>query len=68
MTAQELNRQLCALHIQYYQSGQYMLYADYAHMGLAQNRTHYHVSLASASSHTPSSCGRRGEGNSYTRK
>ncbi len=46
MTAQELNRQLCALHIQYYQSGQYMLYADYAHMGLAQNRTHYHVSLA----------------------
>ena len=24
ITAQELNRQLCALHIQYYQSGQYL--------------------------------------------
>ena len=34
VTAQELNRSLCALHIQYYQSGQYMLYAEYAHMGL----------------------------------
>ena len=34
ITAQELNRSLCALHIQYYQSGQYMLYAEYAHMGL----------------------------------
>ena len=33
ITAQELNRSLCALHIQYYQSGQYLLYADYAHMG-----------------------------------
>ena len=38
-TAQELNRLLCALHIQYYQSGQYMLYADFAHMGLAKSRT-----------------------------
>ncbi len=36
ITAQELNRSLCALHIQYYQSGQYLLYADYAHMGLAR--------------------------------
>ena len=36
ITAQELNRSLCALHIQYYQSGQYLLYADYAHMGLAK--------------------------------
>lgn len=33
ITAQELNRSLCALHIQYYQSGQYMLYAEYAHKG-----------------------------------
>ena len=41
VTAQELNRSLCALHIQYYQSGQYMLYADYAHRGLAKSRTHY---------------------------
>ena len=39
VTAQELNRSLCALHIQYYQSGQYMLYAEYAHMGLAKSRT-----------------------------
>ena len=39
ITAQELNRSLCAAHIQYYQSGQYMLYADYAHMGLAKSRT-----------------------------
>ena len=41
ITAQELNRQLCALHIQYYQSGQYLLYADYARMGLAKSRTRY---------------------------
>ena len=41
ITAQELNRSLCALHIQYYQSGQYMLYADYAHMGLAKSRTRF---------------------------
>lgn len=40
-TAQELNRALCALGIQYYQSGQYMLYAQYAHMGLAKSRTRY---------------------------
>ncbi len=41
ITAQELNRSLCTLHIQYYQSGQYMLYADYAHMGLAKSRTRF---------------------------
>lgn len=44
-TAQELNRSLCALHIQYYQSGQYMLYAEYAHMGLAKSRTRYNAFL-----------------------
>ena len=44
ITAQELNRSLCALHIQYYQSGQYMLYAEYAHMGLAKSRTRYNAS------------------------
>lgn len=38
MTAIELNRILCRRGIQYGQSGQYMLYADYARMGLAQNR------------------------------
>ena len=38
MTAIELNRILCQRGIQYGQSGQYMLYAHYARMGLAQNR------------------------------
>ena len=46
ITAQELNRSLCALHIQYYQSGQYLLYAEYAHMGLAKSRTRYQAFLA----------------------
>ena len=45
ITAQELNRSLCALHIQYYQSGQYLLYAEYAHMGLAKSRTRYQAFL-----------------------
>ena len=45
ITEQELNRSLCALHIQYYQSGQYMLYAEYAHMGLAKSRTRYNAFL-----------------------
>ena len=45
VTAQELNRSLCALHIHYYQSGQYMLYAEYAHMGLAKSRTRYNAFL-----------------------
>lgn len=43
LTAQELNRWLCAERIQYYQSGQYMLYAEYAHRGLAKSRTHFDV-------------------------
>ena len=41
MTAQELNRLLCAERVQYYQRGQYMLYAEYAHRGLAKSRTHF---------------------------
>lgn len=41
MTAQKLNRLLCAERVQYYQSGQYMLYAEYAHRGLAKSRTHF---------------------------
>ncbi len=41
MTARELNRALCSLHVQYYQSGQYLLYAHYAHQGLAKSRTRY---------------------------
>ena len=43
MTAQELNRLLCTKHVQYYQSGQYMLYAEYAHQGLAKSRTHFAI-------------------------
>lgn len=39
LTAQELNRWLCVQHVQYYQSGQYMLYADYAHCGYGKSRT-----------------------------
>ena len=45
MTAQELNRLLCEMRIQYWQSGQYLLYADYARQGYAKNRTHSHKSL-----------------------
>ena len=40
MTAQQLNRLLCQMRIQYWQSGQYLLYADYARQGYAKNRTH----------------------------
>ena len=61
VTAQELNRSLCALHIQYYQSGQYLLYADYAHMGLAKSRTRYSAFL------DPKSDGRQEKmGRAYT--
>ena len=42
MTAQELNRLLCEMRIQYWQSGQYLLYADYARQGYAKNRTHWY--------------------------
>ena len=52
MTAQELNRWLCAERIQYYQSGQYMLYADYAHRGLAKSRTHYELFVGRDTVHT----------------
>ena len=40
MTGPELYRWLVALGIVYWQSGQYMLYADYARAGLAKGRTH----------------------------
>ena len=43
MSAQELNRRLCEMRIQYWQSGQYMLYADYARQGFAKSRTRRHV-------------------------
>ena len=58
ITAQELNRSLCSLHVQYYQSGQYMLYADYAHMGLAKSRTKYRAFMAPAGDGTKREVGR----------
>ena len=39
MTGRDLNVLLCQMGIQYLQSGQYLLYADYARQGLAKNRT-----------------------------
>ena len=52
MTAQELNRLLCAERIQYYQSGQYLLYAEYAHRGLAKSRTHFDLYVGCDTVHT----------------
>ena len=43
MTAQELNRRLCEMRIQYWQSGQYMPYAEFARQGFAKSRTRKHV-------------------------
>ena len=43
MTAQELNRRLCEMRIQYWQSGQYMLYAEFARQGFARSRTSKHT-------------------------
>ena len=42
MTGHDLNVLLCQMGIQYAQSGQYLLYADYARQGLAKNRTFSH--------------------------
>ena len=45
MTGHDLNMLLCSHKIQYAQSGQYLLYADYTRQGLAQNRNfEYHSS------------------------
>ena len=45
MTGHDLNHLLCEMRIQYVQSGQYLLYADYARQGLAKNRSfEYHTS------------------------
>ena len=52
MTAQELNRLLCAERVQYYQSGQYLLYAEYAHRGLAKSRTHFDLFVGCDTIHT----------------
>ena len=43
MTGNALNKLLCQKGIQYAQSGQYLLYAEYARKGLAQNRTHMYT-------------------------
>ena len=58
ITAQELNRSLCSLHVQYYQSGQYMLYVEYAHMGLAKSRTQYRSFMVPAGDGTKRKVGR----------
>ena len=43
MTVHDLTQLLLARRVMYRQSGQYMLYADYARKGYARSRTHYHV-------------------------
>jgi len=43
MTVYDLTRMLLQQGIIYYQSGQYMLYGDFARKGLAKTRTDYHV-------------------------
>ena len=44
MTGHDLNVLLCQMGIQYAQSGQYLLYANYARQGLAKNRNfEYHT-------------------------
>ena len=44
MTGHDLNLFLCRMRVQYVQSGQYLLYADYARQGLAKNRNfEYHT-------------------------
>ena len=58
ITAQELNRSLCSLHVQYYQSGQYMLYAEYAHMGLAKSRNKYRAFMTPAGDGTKRKVGK----------
>ena len=40
MTVHELTHLLIEQNVMYKQSGQYMLYKDYAHKGYAKNRTH----------------------------
>ncbi len=45
MSVHELTKLLMERHIIYYQSGQYMLYVDYAHRGFARNRTHSYRDL-----------------------
>ena len=40
MTGPELYRWLIGMQVLYWQSGEYMLYADYARMALAKTRTH----------------------------
>ena len=42
MTVHDLTRLLMEKHVMYKQTGQYMLYADYARKDYARNRTHTH--------------------------
>ncbi len=43
MTVHELTQQLVSRGVMYWQSGQYLLYADYARRGYAKNRSHTHT-------------------------
>ena len=45
MSAIKLNQMLCNMGIQFVQSGQYMLYADYARRDYARNRSHAYRDL-----------------------
>ncbi len=45
MSVHELTRMLMERKVIYYQSGQYMLYVDYAHRGYAKNRSHSYRDL-----------------------
>jgi len=40
MMVHDLTQELISRGVMYWQSGQYLLYADYAHRGYAKNRTH----------------------------
>ena len=42
MTVYDLTRELIGRKVMYKQSGQYMLYAEYARKGYARSRTHLH--------------------------
>jgi phage antirepressor YoqD-like protein len=45
MTVHDLTRLLMERGVMYKQTGQYMLYADYARKGYAKNRTHPHYDV-----------------------
>ena len=66
MSTQELNRRLCEMRIQYWQSGQYMLYAGYARQGFAKSRTRMHTVKSASCSPKRTWYGRSADVNSST--